>query len=106
LAGKSINIISLVKKSLQKCLYSKKTMYYLGSGVGTRRATLALLAVLTLVFVSFPQIKVDAQAKTIVVPDDYATIQEAIDNANEGDTIFFKVDCITKLQLSTNLCQY
>ena len=65
-------------------------MYYLGSGVGTRRATLALLAVLTLVFVSFPQIKVDVQAKTILVPDDYATIQEAIDNANEGDTIFFK----------------
>jgi len=27
---------------------------------------------------------------TIVVPDDYPTIQEAINNANEGDTVFVK----------------
>jgi nitrous oxidase accessory protein len=31
-----------------------------------------------------------AEARTIVVPDDYSTIQEAIDNASEGDTIFVK----------------
>ena len=31
-----------------------------------------------------------AEAKTIVVPDDYTTIQEAIDNAAEGDTIYVK----------------
>jgi len=29
-----------------------------------------------------------AKANTITVPDDYATIQEAINNANEGDTIY------------------
>lgn len=62
----------------------------MGFVVGTRKATLALLVVLTLVLVSFPQIKVDAQVKTIVVPDDYPTIQEAIDYASEGDTVFVK----------------
>ncbi len=30
---------------------------------------------------------VEAQSKTIVVPDDYLTIQAAIDNASQGDTI-------------------
>jgi nitrous oxidase accessory protein len=63
---------------------------YLGSVVGTRKATLTVLLVVTLVFVSFPQIKVDAQAMMIVVPDDFSSIQEAIDNANEGDTVFVK----------------
>ena len=29
-------------------------------------------------------------ASTIVVPDDYEKIQEAIDNARKGDTIFIK----------------
>jgi len=33
---------------------------------------------------------VKAEPKTIVVPDDFATIQSAIDNAVEGDTIFVK----------------
>jgi nitrous oxidase accessory protein len=75
---------------LTKMLLFSKNIVQLGSVVGTRKATLALLLVLTLVFVSFPQIKVDAQAKMIVVPDDFPTIQEAIDNANEGDTVFVK----------------
>ena len=43
------------------------------------------------VVVSFPQIgTVNAEADTIVVPDDYSTIQEAIDNALSGDTVFVK----------------
>ena len=33
---------------------------------------------------------VKAESKTIVVPDDYATIQEAVDAASEGDTVFVK----------------
>ena len=33
---------------------------------------------------------VNAASRTIVVPDDYATIQEAINNAAEGDTIYVK----------------
>jgi len=31
-----------------------------------------------------------AESNTIVVPDDYVSIQEAIDNAAEGDTVFVK----------------
>jgi parallel beta-helix repeat protein len=33
---------------------------------------------------------VRASPRTIVVPDDYPTIQEAINNANNGDTVFVK----------------
>jgi len=33
---------------------------------------------------------VKAQPKTIVVPDDFATIQEAINNSTTGDTVFVK----------------
>jgi len=41
--------------------------------------------------VSFPQIDpVEAEVRTIVVPDDYVSIREAIDNAADGDTIFVK----------------
>ena len=32
----------------------------------------------------------NAESKKIIVPDDYPTIQEAIDNATDGDTIFVK----------------
>ncbi|MDT8783160.1 MAG: right-handed parallel beta-helix repeat-containing protein [Candidatus Bathyarchaeota archaeon] len=35
-------------------------------------------------------VPVKAASKTIVVPDDYASIQDAIDNASDGDTIFIK----------------
>jgi pectin methylesterase-like acyl-CoA thioesterase len=31
-----------------------------------------------------------ATAKTIVVPDDYATIEDAVTNAVQGDTVFVK----------------
>ncbi|MDH7477489.1 MAG: pectinesterase family protein [Candidatus Bathyarchaeota archaeon] len=33
---------------------------------------------------------VKSEPKTIIVPDDYSTIQEAIDNANAGDTVYVK----------------
>lgn len=33
---------------------------------------------------------VKASPKTIVVPDDYPTIEAAIENATDGDTIFVK----------------
>jgi len=43
------------------------------------------------VVVSFPQIgTVNAEADTIVVPDDYGSIQEAINAASEGDTVYVK----------------
>jgi nitrous oxidase accessory protein len=52
---------------------------------------LALLLLLSAVFIPLPLIgTVKAGPKTVVVPDDCSTIQEAIDNADEGDTIFVK----------------
>ena len=50
-----------------------------------------LLFILCSALVSLPKINVaKAEPNTIVVPDDYTTIQEAIDNAAEGDTIYVK----------------
>ena len=54
-------------------------------------STLVGLLVLSSILVIFPNIMtVDAEARTIVVPDDFSTIQAAIDNAAEGDTVFIK----------------
>jgi len=50
-----------------------------------------LLLILSLVLVSFPEIGVvKAEPRTIVVPDDYSSIQEAISVTDDGDTIFVK----------------
>jgi nitrous oxidase accessory protein len=50
-----------------------------------------LLIVSISLVVGFQNIKVvNANSKTIVVPDDYTTIQEAINNANTGDSIYVK----------------
>ena len=49
---------------------------------------LLLIGMLTLAFNVQP---VKAEPRTIVVPDDYPTIQEAINIANPGDTIYVKV---------------
>ena len=58
--------------------------------IGERRATLLLL-VINCILVAIPDVNITmAESKTIIVPDDFATIQGAIDNANEGDTIFVK----------------
>ncbi len=51
---------------------------------------LVLLLALSIGLISFLQIKVEAEPNTIIVPDDFSTIQKAIDNADEGDTIFVK----------------
>ncbi|MDT8781094.1 MAG: hypothetical protein IAX22_00410 [Candidatus Bathyarchaeota archaeon] len=60
--------------------------------MGIISKTLALLLVgLFLISVATIQpITVKAQSKTIVVPNDYITIQSAIDHANNGDTVFVK----------------
>lgn len=52
----------------------------------------ALGLILTLLFsaVAGTQIVEKARAETIIVPDDYASIQSAIDNADDGDTVFAK----------------
>jgi len=56
------------------------------------RKTVATLLVLTLLISSclvlfFP---VKAHSRIITVPDDFAAIQSAMDNANDGDTVFVK----------------
>jgi len=49
------------------------------------------LLILCSVLVSLPEITVaEAEPRTIVVPDDYPTINSAIGNASEGDTIYVK----------------
>jgi nitrous oxidase accessory protein len=53
--------------------------------------TIALLLSFSFVLVSLPEINVaEAAPNTIIVPDDYSTIQGAIDAASEGDTVFVK----------------
>lgn len=59
--------------------------------MGNRKAGLILLMVLCSFLVSIPIIeRVKAESNTIVVRDDYGHIQDAINNASEGDTIYVK----------------
>ena len=56
-----------------------------------RKRLTSLLILLFLIFLAIlPSTTVKAESKTIIVPDDYPTIQEAIDNANSGDTVFVR----------------
>ena len=50
----------------------------------------AVLFIVLLSFSSLAIFDVESQTRTITVPDDYPTIQEAINNANDGDTISVK----------------
>ena len=52
--------------------------------------TLVLVLVFLTSLVTLQPATVKAQSKTITVPDDYSTIQAAIENAANGDTIFVK----------------
>lgn len=59
--------------------------------MGEQKATLILLLILFALLFSSPQIEiVKSESKTIVVPDDFPEIADAIGNATEGDTIFVK----------------
>jgi parallel beta-helix repeat protein len=59
--------------------------------VGKRGAVIILLLVLSLILVSIPELEiVEAESRTLVVPDEYATIQEAVHNSIDGDTVFVK----------------
>jgi len=59
--------------------------------MGEQRTALFLLLIICIAVISVLEIGiVKAESKTIVVPDEYSTIQEAINAANEGDTIFVK----------------
>jgi nitrous oxidase accessory protein len=57
--------------------------------MGKTAVLLLFLVFLLSAFLSV-SIPVNAEHKTIIVPDDYPTIQAAIDNASEGDTILVK----------------
>ena len=51
---------------------------------------LVLAGLFFLSLVTLYPVPVKAQSKTIVVPDQYATIQDAVDHAKAGDTVFVK----------------
>ena len=57
--------------------------------MGKGFALVVVLVFLTAFFLTLP-LPVKAQSKTIVVPDDYLTIAEAIKKAGDGDTIFIR----------------
>jgi nitrous oxidase accessory protein len=59
--------------------------------VSMKRKSMALAIILALFVLLLVRVEsVKSVSMTIVVPDDYATIQEAIDAANEGDTVYVK----------------
>jgi nitrous oxidase accessory protein len=64
-------------------------------------ATLLILTLLTSLFIVlfFP---VKAQSRMIVVPDDFSSIQSAIDNAEDGDTVFVKEGTYQERVLNIN----
>lgn len=70
---------------------------------------LTVFLVLSIALVILPHnCMVKAEPKTLVVPEDYSTIQEAIDNTAEGDTVFVKngvyqVDENTSIVISKTL---
>jgi len=71
--------------------------------MGDRGATLILLLILCSILVTFPNVGiVKAEPTTIVVPDDYSTIQEAVYNANEGDRIFVKKGTYEEHSIAVN----
>jgi len=56
----------------------------------TASAIVVLLS-FSFILLALPELHIaKAEAKTIIVPDDYPTITDAIGNATEGDTIFVK----------------
>jgi nitrous oxidase accessory protein NosD len=55
----------------------------------TAIALTLILALLASALAPFHFVKT-ASAERVIVPDDFSTIQEAVDNANDGDTVFVK----------------
>ena len=75
--------------------------------MGKKRTAFILLLIFSLVVISISDVEIaKAEPTTIVVPNDYSTIQDAIDNAVEGDTIFVKTgvyDEILQIEKSLSL---
>jgi nitrous oxidase accessory protein len=56
--------------------------------LGKMLALVLLLVLCSAVFV--PVVTVQAESRTLVVPDDYVSVQEAVDNAVDGDVVLVK----------------
>jgi len=63
-----------------------------------------LVVIFLISITTFQPITVKAQNKTIIVPDDYSDIQTAINNANNGDTVFVRAGTYTYDKQNTTLC--
>jgi hypothetical protein len=59
-------------------------------GTASKSFVLVLIGLFLTSLVILPSNSANAQSKTITVPDDFPTIQDAINNASAGDTIFVK----------------
>ena len=72
--------------------------------MGTKNKSLALVLVafFLIALVFLPSSIVRAQSKTIVVPDDYPTIQSAIGNASSGDTVLIRSGMYLESSLTIN----
>jgi parallel beta-helix repeat protein len=65
--------------------------------------TLALIFILTLFAVSSLRVQsVKSSSITIVVPDDFSTIQEAVDNALPGQTVFVRAGVYTEQHVTVD----
>lgn len=53
-------------------------------------SVMLVLVLINILIYAFNVQPVKSESSTIIVPDDYPTIQEAIDHANEGDTIYVR----------------
>ena len=54
-------------------------------------AAISLVLVVLAAALTVVTLPVHAESKTIVVPDDYPTIQQAVNQANPGETVYVKV---------------
>ena len=89
------------QETLIKTLLQQKKPSINGNRYMRKSVTLTLVLVFAVSSIlSF--LSVEGESRTIVIPDDYASIQEAIDNANNGDTIFVKKGIYEEHTLTIN----
>lgn len=71
-------------------------------GTASKSFALVLVALFLTSLVVLSPAPVKAESKTIVVPDDYPTIQAALGNVSAGDTIFVSKESIRVNYTSIN----